>query len=170
MKNVLQKMLSELSDDDKKSFEDLTERLKIASGDISLLSAEDLKLIGSMELKYGDKIRNVNQKNLANDKSQQVELLDTPFAAHVRQIIARDLGAKFPLEEEALAFVFKTKWKPVDCQEANLVEDLYQRFEADIKEANQWREELGDVVNDKAMALGLAWFMVVFQLNKRLND
>ena len=170
MSNVLFNMLSALSDADKKSFEDLSKRLKVVKGEISLLSKDDLKLIESMEKRYGDKIRNVKHNTSEKNNSTKAELLDTPFAIQVRQIIARDLGAKYPLEEDALTFVFENKWVPVDCQDKALVEDLYQRFETDINEANQWREELGDVVTDKAMAVGLAWFMVVYQLYKRLNS
>jgi len=172
MSNVLEKMIAQLSEDDKQVFEALSLRLKQVKGDINLLSEDDIKLIQQMEKKYGDSISSVGQASIDNSKSNTpaVNILDTPFAAQVRQIIARDLGAKFPQEEDAVAFIFENKWLPVDCQDKSIANDLYQNFELDIREANQWREDLGDKSQDKSMALGLAWFMVIFQMHKRLSE
>ncbi len=173
MSDILTKMLAELSDDDRHIFDQLSNRLKQSGGDISKLSADDLELIKLMESKYGEAIEQTNKKFVAQNKvneKQTVNILDMPFAQQVRQILARELGAEFPLEEDAVAFVFENKWLPIECQDEKLAEDLYNRFEKDIVEANHWREELVDAASDKKMAVGLAWFMVIFQLHKRLTE
>jgi len=161
-------MLAQLSDDDKQVFEDLLLRLKQVKGDISLLSPDDIKLVQSMEKKYGDPIEPVESNKTQSNPT--IAILETPFAGQVRQIIARDLGAKFPMEEDAVAFVFENKWLPIECQDEKLSEDLYKKFERDINEANHWQKELTGGTEDNKMAVGLAWFMVIFQLNKRLSE
>ena len=174
MSSILTKMLAQLSDDDKQVFEELSHRLKQVNGDISKLTADDIKLIQSMESKYGESIGQVNKEQVKPGLEEGI--LGTGFAQHVRQIIARDLGAKFPLEEDAVAFVFESKWLPLDCQDKELSDNLYNKYEMDINEANQWREDLVDEAKEgsneetRKMALGLAWFMVVFQLYKRLSE
>jgi hypothetical protein len=168
MSSILTKMLAQLSDDDKQAFEELSHRLKLVNGDISQLSPDDIKIIQSMENKYGESISQVNKEQVKPNLNEGI--LASGFAQHVRQIIARDLGSKFPLEEDAVAFVFDNKWLPVDCQNNDLSNDLYEKYKLDIDEVNQWRKDLGDVAKDNKMALGLAWFMVVFQLNKRLSE
>ena len=167
MNSVLNEMLKLLSDEDKKAFVQLSEKLQSIDGDISRLSKEEQELIRLMEKKYGDKINQTHQAFTSSEES--IEILDVPFAQHVRQILARDLGEQFPEEEAAVQFVFENKWLPVDCQDESLVQDLFQRFEQDICEANQWREEMVGIESDKKMAVGLAWFMVIFKLNERLN-
>ena len=165
MNSVLNKMLALLSEEDKNLFEGLSDRLKKVNGDIKLLSEEDILLINKMEAEYGDSI-NKTHKEDSQDISQE-EFLNTPFAHYVRQTLARDLGNKFPQEEEAINFAFNQKWLPIDCQDESLSKDLYQKFSDDINEANQWRKDMLDINSDKKMAVGLAWFMVVFQLHQR---
>lgn len=166
MSAILQQMLAQLSEEDKTVFNQLAERLAEAKGDVTQLSDEDRELISDMESEYGNKIRKSHEQSAS---AQPQDILDTPFAQHVRQILARDLVNQFPLEEDAVRFAFENRWLPVDCQQDDLAEDIYGRFEEDIKISNQWREEMVAVGHDKKMAVGLAWFMVIFQLNERLK-
>lgn len=166
MSEVLAKMIALLSDADKKVFEQLSEKLKQVNGDLAKLTGEELNLIKQMEAKYGDKI---NQTNQQFQQNSELDLLEFPFAQYVRQVLARDLGDEFPQEEDAVAFAFNNKWLPLECQNENLVEELFSRFEDDITEINQWRNAMVEVRSDKRMAVGLSWFMVIFQLNQRFN-
>ena len=166
MSAILEQMLAQLSDEDKAVFNQLAERLAKVQGDVSQLSEEDRELISRMESKYGEKIRKSHEHSAS---AKPLDILDTPFAQHVRQILARDLVNQFPLEEDAVRFAFENRWLPVDCQQDDLIDDLYSRFEEDINISNQWREDMVAVDQDKKMAIGLAWFMVIFQLNERLK-
>ena len=166
MSRVLQEMLSLLSEQDRVLFEKLAEKMQQINGDISLLSDEEKKLIQQMEQKYGEQI---NQTHSKTAQSTELDFLEIPFAIHVRQILARDLSEKFPMEEDAVRFAFENKWLPVDCKDDNLVAELLERFAEDIREMNQWRNDMVETQSDPKMALGLAWFMVVFKLNERLN-
>jgi len=176
MSNVLQKMLDQLSETDRLVFNRLAEKLKLAKGDIGLLSQEDIKTIRAMETKYASKISqamsvetSVQPPSIETDTSAEFELLATPFAQYVRQLLARDLGSDFPSEEDAVIYAFENKWLPIDCQDDELALKFYQRFEADILDANQWRSGYSEVKKDAKMSLGLAWFMVVFQLHERMR-
>ena len=167
MKSVLEQMTRLLSPEDRRAFEALSIRLSEVKGDIAKLSQEDKDLIGSMERKYGEQIKDTHAE--ATKSLDEDTLFSQPFAQHVRQILARDLGNEHPQEEEAVAFAFSTKWLPLECQREELAANWFSRFEDDIRELNNWRDELVNVNEDKKMAVGLAWFMVIFQLNKRLN-
>ncbi len=168
MSDVLIKMLSQLSEEDKVIFDSLAQKLKTVNGDVSLLSEDDLTLIKNMEEKYGDKIRDSQNADSLNSSSTE-SVLDTPFAEQVRQILARDLVNKFPIEADAVNFVFENKWLPIDCQNEELVADLFEKFKQDIILCNQWRNDLVTVEEDIKMAVGLAWFMVIYQLQQRLQ-
>jgi len=170
MSALLQKMMSHLSDEDRAIFAELAERLSRVNGDVEKLTEEDLQLISAMEQKYGDKIRESHQSSSADKSAEEDTILETPFAQHVRQILARDLVNEIPMEEDAVKFVFENKWLPIDCQDDELVDDLFKRYEDDIKLCNKWREDLVAIEEDKKMALGLAWFMVIYKLNERLNS
>jgi len=170
MKDVLNKMIEQLSEEDKKLFNQLADKLKVIDGDTAKLSKDDFDLISKMEVKYADKLDPVgsNSKNKTNNIDSD-DILNSSFAAYVRQILARDLKNQFPNEEDAVRFAFQNKWLPDDFKENDSVLQLFENYEQDICEANQWREDIVGVESDKRMAVGLTWFMVIFQLNERLN-
>jgi len=168
MSSVLNEMLKLLSDEDKIVFEQLSEKLKKIDGDLSQLSDDEKNLIQQMERKYGDQINQTHDTFKA--AGGEFDILATPFAQHVRQILARDLGEQFPEEAQAIQFAFDNKWMPVDCQDESLALGFYERFSQDINEANQWREDLVGVDSDKKMAVGLAWFMVIFKLQEQFGN
>ncbi len=172
MESVLQKMLAQLSESDQQKFDSLANKLKVLDGDISRLSPEDKVLIVNMEKKYSEQLKQAHKSATSENKQQNqndIDILTLPFAQHARQILARDLGEKFPIEEDAVAFAFDNKWLPIECRDKSLAEDLFEKYQQDILETNQWRQELLEVGADRVMAVGLTWFMVVFQLNKKLN-
>ena len=177
MSNVLQKMFNQLSEADRSLFNSLAEKLKQAKGNIDLLSQEDMETIKLMEKKYASKINQVAFSESLKQSSaiepeviDEFELLATPFAQHVRQLLARDLGNEFPTEEEAVIYAYENKWLPIDCQNEELALKFFQRFEQDILKANQWRSEFSEISKDAKMSLGLAWFMVIFQLHERMRS
>jgi len=174
MKNILNKMIEQLSGEDKKSFSQLAERLKQVAGDISKLSKNERDLISDMEIKYADKLGGIDTSiepeiEIDTNQSEVDDILTTGFAAHVRQILARDLKSQFPKEEDAVKFAFQNKWLPDDLKENDSALQLFEDYKQDICAANQWREDLVEVESDKCMAVGLTWFMVLFQLNEHLN-
>jgi len=167
MKNVLEKMIAQLSEEDKLIFGNLASKLEQVDGDISKLSAEELNVIGEMESKYSEKLAKLEVDSIA--ETDEIQLLETGFGNFVRQLLARDLKEQFPNEEDAVRFAFQNKWIPQDLKEPKLSLKIFEDFQQDICEANQWREEVVGVESDKSLAVGLTWFMVLFQLNQRLN-
>jgi hypothetical protein len=169
MKDVLNKMIEQLSDEDKLLFGQLANKLNQVDGDLSKLSAEEYQLIAKMEDKYSDKLQAFSPELAAQTPVQDVPLLDTGFASYCRQILARDLKERFPKEEDAVKFAFMNKWIPQDFQENAVAKKIFTDFERDICDANKWRDELVGVESDKRMAVGMTWYMVIYQLNERLN-
>lgn len=167
MQSVLQKMLAQLSEEDKLSFTELAKKLNAANGDVSQLSAQDKALIAVMEQKYDSQLATVAPTQTTSQPND--DFLKLPFGLLIREILARDLGEKFPLEEEAVAFAFNNKWCPLECLDDSLALSVFEQFKEDITNINAWRNSVVDVNEDKKMSVGLAWFMVVYQLNQRLN-
>lgn len=168
MKQLFNKMYLQLSADDQKKFQDILAKLKQLNGDISQLAEEERQLIAAMQTKYTPDGKAMQQQ--LSSAGDSVDFLTLPFAEQVKQILARDLSNQFPRQDEAIAFAFNHKWLPLECQNQDLIDEFYARFEEDIIEINQWRNDLLETKSDKRMAVGLAWFMVVFQLHKQLVD
>lgn len=170
MKNVLNKMIKQLSDEDKVIFSQLAEKLNAVDGDISKLSKQEFELISQMETKYADKLSFIGDDLPGETKSSDTtDILESGFASHVRQTLARDLKEQFPNEEDAVKFAFQNKWIPDDFRDPKISSQIFKDFKQDIGEANQWREDVVGIESDKSMAVGMTWFMVVYKLNERLN-
>jgi hypothetical protein len=165
MKEVLEKMIAQLSDEDKVLFSQLAEKIDQLGGDISKLSKQELDLIAKMETKYAEKLSQFKPEVTENKPAK--DLLDTGFASFARQVMAKDLKDSFPNEEDAIQFAFNNKWIPESFKDVNTAEKIYSDYEHDICEANNWRKEVVGVESDKVMAVGMTWFMVVFQLNQK---
>jgi len=180
MKDVLNKMIEQLSDEDKEVFGQLAEKLKAVDGDISKLSTDELELISRMETKYADKFEKIGveeeidsevfeSKDTLSISLGPDDILNCAFASYARQILARDLKSQFPKEEDAVRFAFQNKWLPDDFKQNDSALQLFEDYKQDICDANQWREEVVGVESDKRMAVGLTWFMVLFKLNEKLS-
>ena len=185
MNTLLNQMMSQLSDEDKSIFSELAIKLNQFKGDVSQLSASDLKIIADMEKKYADKLSGFDQEikensshsgelnsevssEIASETGSEFELLDTAFASYVRQLLARDLNSQFPKEDDAVKFAFQNKWIAQELKETQKTEEIFDLYKNDIGNANQWRETTVGVDADKSMAVGMTWFMVVFALNKSI--
>lgn len=186
MNNILEKMIKQLSGEDKKQFSQLASRLNEVDGDVSKLSEEEIKFISSMEDKYANKFSKLNLSESVEQEEATIsentdsvnadsvvlnsvdsDLLESGFAQFARQLLSRDLKEQFPKEDDAIKFAFQNKWLPQDFKDTESAEKIFLDFEKDICEANQWREEVVGVESDKRMAIGMTWFMVIYQLYHR---
>ena len=139
----------------------ITSKLEEVDGDVTQLSQQELSIIQEMEAKYADKLKSVHQSTAENTNS--TGLLETGFANFVKQMLARDLKERFPQEEEAVRFAFQNKWITPELKDPKFAQKVFEDYTDDISEANQWREEVVGVESDKGLAVGLTWFMVLFQ-------
>ncbi|NVJ61215.1 MAG: hypothetical protein HWE27_12545 [Gammaproteobacteria bacterium] len=182
--NHLERLKQLLSEDDLAAFERLSEKLKTIGGDFSLLSESERALIAKMEQKYGDAIQEeaiadadtVLNATPAEPQArtggavapESLPLLKTEFAEYVKDMLLRELPQMKDLKQ-AVNYAFEQKWIPQELQNPDVCETLFERFFSDIELANQWRYELmGEKVdsNNKTMAIGLTWFMYIYQLKK----
>ena len=177
MKNILDTMIQQLSAEDQIVFSKLAEKLKETNGDLSKLSKGDLVLVEKMENKYASKLKTFEKDIVAESTSLPLKaerdmignesLLTSGFASHARQILARDLKSRFPVEEDAVRFAYQNKWLPEDFKDPKLALQIFENFQDDICEANHWRDDLVGVESDKGLAVGLTWFMVIYQLHRK---
>ncbi len=184
LENHLDRLKSLLSDEDLKKFEQLSQRMSQLGGDFSKLTEGELELIAEMEKKYGDEIHataveNVEEVVDTTDAEGAVQenavvpdefpLLKTEFAGYVKDMLLRELGDRFSDLKSSVNFAYENKWIPQELQNQDVCETLYERFFSDIERANEWRYQLqgqrADTTN-KTMAIGLTWFMYVFQLKQ----
>lgn len=175
MSNMLNQMLTVMSEEDRIMFDQLSKRLSQVNGDISQLSKDDLLFIQSMEKKYGSQIDSAHKQSLSSESLSKhstlsADFLEMPFSKHVRQVLARHLGSQFPQEEEAVSYAFENRWIPNELKAQELIDELFSKFELDIYEANQWREDIIPTESDKKMAVGIAWFSVIYQLHQRFSN
>ncbi len=177
MKTLINQMMSQLSEEDKSVFSELAIKINQLQGDVSQLSASDLKIISDMEDKYSDKLSSFEDeiiKNQSDNKEYSEEststfnLLDSAFSIYVKQLLARDLNTQFPKEDDAIRFAFQNKWIAQDLKETKKAEEIFDLYKNDIGNANQWREATVGVDADKSMAVGMTWFMVIFALFKNI--
>jgi hypothetical protein len=99
-------------------------------------------------------------------------LLSSPFSIYVREILKLQFSFHYANESDRVAFAFEKKWIPDALKEEKTSHLLFERYKQDIINANQWRESTVSVKSDKAMAIGMTWFMVIFKLKESysLND
>ncbi|MCF6193957.1 MAG: hypothetical protein L3J46_06455 [Kangiellaceae bacterium] len=168
MKQMLKNMIAQLSEEDKVVFSQLAEKLNKTDGDISQMSDDELSIISLMESKYSDKLSQISATYADSNPNEQDNLLSTTFASFVRQLLARDLKEQFPHEEDAVKFAFQNKWIPEEIKNKDSASKIFVDYEKDICDANQWREEVVGIESDKSMAVGMTWFMVVYQLHQKL--
>ncbi len=173
MNTILDKMMNQLSAEDKAIFSELAIKLNQLDGDVSRLDQQDLKIISDMEKKYAEKLSSFekeivdfNIKDASKPSTQDFNILETAFAGYVKQLLARDLSAQFPKEEDAIKFAFQNKWIAQDLKEIKTAEEVLELYKNDIGNANQWRESTVGIDSDKSMAVGMTWFMVIFALHK----
>ncbi len=183
LSNHLERLKSLLSEQDLFAFEQLNQKLMDAKGDLTALSDADLSLIEQMEQKYGDQIRDTAVEHAdevikeSHFKAQQIikdefPLLKTEFAEYVKDLLFRELSERFTSLEEMVAFAFNQKWIPQELKNPDVCETLYERFFSDINSANEWRSKMqggSENIDNKTLAVGLTWFMYIYQLKQSLN-
>lgn len=165
MKEVLEKMIAQLSDEDKILFGQLAAKINENNGDISKLSPSEFELIAKMETKYADKLSKFKPE--ISEETKDNNILETGFAQFSRQVLAKELKENFPNEEDAVTFAFNNKWIPEVFKDKENAEKIYTDYEQDICEANNWRHDVVGVDSDKVMAVGMTWFMVIYQLHQK---
>ncbi len=169
MSDQLQAMLSVLSEEDRATFEQLAAKVKQVGGDVSQLSPSDLALIETMEAKYQAQIQQAQQES--GREVVRPDILFTEFADFVRRRLEDEFGH---LETDYNALVnqaFEQRWLPMDFKDDQMALEIYRDFEEDVQKICHF-SEIGEAAKDKEpkVLLGLAWFMVVYQLNLQVMN
>jgi len=164
MSNTLEAMLSVLSEEDRTVFEELAEKIKQVGGDLAKLSQQDREFIQKMEAKYQEKIQHAHKQ--ATREVVRPDILFSEFADFVRRRLQDEFA---DMSESYLSVVnqaYEQRWLPADFRDKEVALEIYQDFEEDIQKICHF-SEIGEAAKDKepVVLLGLAWFMVIYQLN-----
>ena len=169
LESHLDKLKQVLSAEDLEIFESLSRRINEVGGNLQALSNHDKELIQAMERKYNDSIREQAINNVQDVVPEEFPMLKTEFATYVKDMLLRELGDEFGSMKAVVNHAFETKWMPSELRNPDVCETLYERFFADIEQANQWRAQIQNEqadLSNKPVAVGLAWFMYIFQLKQ----
>ncbi len=180
LQNHLDRLKQLLSDEDRVLFEQLNQRIKQLNGDFSSLTQQERDFVAQMEQKYGDQIRAMAVEHVEEVVADEPEerqkvikdefpLLKTEFAEYVKDMLLRELQEEHRDLKSAVSYAYETKWLPQELRNPDVCETLFERFFSDIEKANQWRYEFQGQKTDtsnKTMAVGLTWFMYVYQLKQ----
>lgn len=169
MSDQLQAMLSVLSEQDRETFEQLAEKVKQVAGDLSQLSPADLALIETMEAKYQEQIQQAHQES--GREVVRPDILFTEFADFVRRRLQDEFGHLGDGHADLVKQAFEQKWLPMDFKDDSIALEIYSDFEEDIQKICHF-SEIGEAAKDKEpkVLLGLAWFMVIYQLNLEVQN
>jgi hypothetical protein len=97
--------------------------------------------------------------------------LQTEFVAFVREVLNRDWCARGGTLQDAVLHSFEQKWLPDELRDEPTCAQLYRRYQRDIDQANGFRQGLAgnqQLVGDKRMAVGLAWFTTIYKMHQLL--
>lgn len=97
--------------------------------------------------------------------------LQTEFVAFVREVLNRDWCARGGTLQDAVLHTFEQKWLPDELRDEQICAQLYRRYQRDIDQANGFRQGLAgnqQLVGDKRMAVGLAWFTTIYKMHQLL--
>lgn len=99
--------------------------------------------------------------------------LQTEFVAFVREVLNRDWCARGGTLQDAVLHSFEQKWLPDELRDEAFCAQLYRRYQRDIDQANGFRQGLAgnkELVGDKRMAVGLAWFTTIYKMHQLLSQ
>lgn len=97
--------------------------------------------------------------------------LQTEFVAFVREVLNRDWCTRGGTLQDAVLHAFEQKWLPDELRDEATCGQLYRRYQRDIDQANGFRQGLAgnkELVGDKRMAVGLAWFTTIYKMHQLL--
>ncbi|MEE4246060.1 MAG: hypothetical protein V2I33_11655 [Kangiellaceae bacterium] len=182
LQNHLNRLKELLSEEDRATFEALNNKLAECGGDLTQLPAADIDIIEQMELKYGDQIKTkalqhssdvIDGKQPTKEVVNDFPLLKTEFADYVKDMLLRELSEEVTDLKSAVSYAFETKWLPNELKNPDVCETLYERFCSDIEQTNEWRMQFdpnAQKADSKQMAIGLTWFMYIFQLKQWVDS
>lgn len=184
----LQDWLANLPVDEQQEYRDLIARLQQV-GDPEKLTAAERQALATMADRFAGRSRDpaaVLERKSARASAQPVAasdttapvmqpisaaFLQTEFVAFVREVLNRDWCARGGTLQDAVLHAFEQKWLPDELRDEAVCAQLYRRYQRDIDQANGFRQGLAgnkELVGDKRMALGLAWFTTIYKMNQLL--
>lgn len=157
-------------------------------GDPEKLSVEERQELAEMANRYAGNGTSAQSSNHAHNTPRQTPasapmgaapvmqpissaFLQTEFVAFVREVLNRDWCARGGTLQDAVLHTYEQKWLPDELRDEAVCAQLYRRYQRDIDQANGFRQGLSgnkELVGDKRMAVGLAWFTTVYKMHQLL--
>lgn len=175
----LSQHLALLSDADREEWKRILIALKECEGDVALLPEHMQLTLANLREKYEgvevDDGEHQSQNEGAARRTNPSDLpteadLGTPFSLYVKNVLHRELCVEGESLVVAVNKAFDHKWLPQELKNKEICETKYSQYESEIVQLNQWRNGLAgqQSLDEKTMAVGLAWFMKVYQLKQFL--
>ena len=168
----LSQHLARLSEADREEWKRILMALKECEGDISLLPEHMQVTLAQLREKYQEPY-DINVERKAKDEpidSVAVSESDisTPFSLYVKNVLHRELCVEGETLQSAVKKAFEHKWLPLELKNKEICETKFSQYESEITFLNRWRENFAgkDTLDEITMAVGLAWFMKVYQLKQ----
>lgn len=166
----LSQNLARLSEADREAWKQILVVLRECEGDIALLPEHMQITLAQLREKYqeSESIKSEQQSESSSPSLVREADVSTPFSLYVKNVLHRELCVEGETLQSAVNKAFEHKWLPQELKNKEICETKYSQYESEITELNRWREKLAgqESLNEMTMAVGLAWFMKVYQLKQ----
>lgn len=178
-KNLYQSLLSDLSESERSTFENLLSKLELVNGDIKALSEGEQLQLAELASAHTDNTSEhyiqpdtvsaaeTSEKQTASISkvSETLRPMDTEFGAYMIDHINESLCQGGASTADAIRYAFHNRWMPDKLKNRDICEDLFYRYYDDIEAANKGIQENSPshANNDTVVAVGLAWFTNLYR-------
>jgi len=180
-----QTLIASFSDDEKEIFQNLLSRLTELKGNIEDLSPTEKQQLLELAKNHQDALSesgfdflSQDFENVSADVSSAAETvsvsdikefaetIESEFANYVLENINESLCQGGASTADAIRYAFHNKWLPENLKNRDICEELFYRFYDDIEKLNENIQQHASSSDnmDTVVAIGLAWFTIVFQL------
>lgn len=173
-------VLEQMSDADREAFLLLLKKLRQVNNDLQQLSEQDRALMRDIGERNQSLFALLNQRTASERSDPQYAhsdvspaILQSEFYLYMREILLREWCARGGSLEDAVLHAFQQKWLPEELKDDANCQKVFARYQRDIETANAFRKSVEDaevVMQNKKMAVGLAWFTTLYKLNALIEQ
>jgi len=173
-------VLEQMSEVDREAFLLLLSKLRRVNNDPEQLSTEDKALMRDIGQRNSALMQLLSPTQPATPESPRyahsevsTAILKSEFYLFVREHLLAEWCVHGGSLEDAVLHAFQQKWLPEMLKDADECQKVFARFQRDIEAANAFRKSVQNgeaIVEDKKMAVGLAWFTTLFKLHQLIEQ
>ena len=172
-------VVEQMSEVDREAFLLLLNKLRRVNNDPEQLTAEDKALMRDIGQRNKELMQLLNPTQEPGAEAPRyahsevsTAFLKTEFYLFVREQLLAEWCVHGGSLEDAVLHAFQQKWVPEILKDEIECQKIFARHQRDIEAANAFRKSVQDgeaIVEDKKMAVGLAWFTTLFKLHQLIE-